>query len=139
MSNDSFAFKQFEVRQGRSAMKVGTDGVLLGAWFDAGVQAMRILDIGTGTGLIALMAAQRNPLARIDAVEIDPDSSADAADNFCRSAWRERLELHACSFAEFCGRTASGIYERIVSNPPYFVDSVRAVDEGRNRARHADS
>lgn len=139
MSNDSFAFKQFEVRQGRSAMKVGTDGVLLGAWFDAGVQAMRILDIGTGTGLIALMAAQRNPLARIDAVEIDPDSSADAADNFCRSAWRERLELHTCSFAEFCGRTAFGIYERIVSNPPYFVDSVRAVDEGRNRARHADS
>lgn len=139
MANDSFVFKQFEIRQGRSAMKVGTDGVLLGAWFDVGRETLRVLDVGTGTGLIALMAAQRNPWARIDAVEIDPESCADAAENFERSSWRDRLELHTCSFSEFCSRTEPGSYERIVSNPPYFVDSLRAADDRRSRARHADA
>ena len=84
MANDSFVFKQFEIRQTRSAMKVGTDGVLLGAWFDIGMEALRVLDIGTGTGLIALMAAQRNALARIEAVEIDLDSCVDAAERRSR-------------------------------------------------------
>lgn len=139
MANDSFVFKQFEIRQTRSAMKVGTDGVLLGAWFDIGTEALRVLDIGTGTGLIALMAAQRNALARIEAVEIDLDSCVDAAENFSRSVWHDRLVLHTCSFSEFCSRSTPGIYQRIVSNPPYFVDSLRASDAGRSRARHADA
>lgn len=139
MASDSFVFKQFEIRQTRSAMKVGTDGVLLGAWFDIGTEALRVLDIGTGTGLIALMAAQRNALARIEAVEIDLESCVDAAENFSRSVWHDRLVLHACSFSEFCSRSTPGIYQRIVSNPPYFVDSLRASDAGRSRARHADA
>lgn len=139
MTTDSFVFKQFEIRQGRSAMKVGTDGVLLGAWFDVGIGAFRVLDVGAGTGLIALMAAQRNPWARIDAVEIDPESCTDAAENFRNSVWSDRIELYACSFSEFCSRAEAESYERIVSNPPYFVDSLRAADERRNRARHADA
>lgn len=139
MTTDSFVFKQFEIRQGRSAMKVGTDGVLLGAWFDVGSGAFRVLDVGTGTGLIALMAAQRNPWARIDAVEIDPESCTDAAENFRNSVWSDRIELYACSFSEFCSRSEAGSYARIVSNPPYFVDSLRAADERRSRARHADA
>ncbi|HJB85504.1 MAG TPA: methyltransferase [Candidatus Alistipes merdigallinarum] len=139
MTTDSFVFKQFEIRQGRSAMKVGTDGVLLGAWFDVGIGAFRVLDVGAGTGLIALMAAQRNPWARIDAVEIDPESCTDAAENFRNSVWSDRIELYACSFSEFCSRAEAESYERIVSNPPYFVDSLRAADERRNWARHADA
>lgn len=139
MTTDSFVFKQFEIRQGRSAMKVGTDGVLLGAWFDVGIGAFRVLDVGTGTGLIALMAAQRNPWVRIDAVEIDPESCTDAAENFRNSVWSDRIELYACSFSEFCSRAEAGSYARIVSNPPYFVDSLRAADERRNWARHADA
>lgn len=97
-----------------------------------------MLDVGTGTGVIALMAAQRNPSARIDAVEIDAGSCADAAENFAGSPWAERLALFGESFASFCGH-ATRKYDRIVSNPPYFVGSLKCPDPGRTRARHTDS
>lgn len=138
MANDYFSFKRFTVRQPRAAMKVGTDGVVLGAWFDVGGPDVRILDVGTGTGLIALMAAQRNPAARIDAVEIDPSSCLDAQENFAASPWGDRLRLFGESFAAFCSRSEGG-YDRIVSNPPYFVRSLRSPDDARTAARHADS
>ena len=97
-----------------------------------------MLDVGTGTGVIALMAAQRNPSARIDAVEIDAGSCADAAENFAGSPWAERLALFGESFVSFCGH-ATRKYDRIVSNPPYFVGSLKCPDPGRTRARHTDS
>ena len=90
MASEVFCFKEFAVRQVASAMKVGTDSVLLGAW--AGVEGARsILDVGTGTGVVALMAAQRNRSAMIDAVEIDPQAALEATLNFRRSPWADRL------------------------------------------------
>lgn len=87
MANDYFQFKQFTIRQERCAMKVGTDGVLLGAWTDV-THARRLLDIGTGTGLIAIMAAQRNPELIIDAIEIDPAAFEQARENANSTSWR---------------------------------------------------
>lgn len=172
MSNPYFSFKRFTVRQPRSAMKVGTDGVLLGAWCrlpavcasceDASVSSSgpngepgrssaaappRLLDIGTGTGLIALMLAQRTELRdaegghpaarpaapRIDAIEPDPGACEDAAANFAASPWAERLSLHRTTLQEYEAEP----YDCIVSNPPYFVDSLLPPDPSRSRARHA--
>ena len=103
MANDYFAFKRFTVRQPRSAMRVGTDGVLLGAWCDSAPAGGRMLDVGTGTGVIALILAQRNPSARIDAVEIDEGSCLDAEGNFAASPWAGRLTLYRRPF-RFRGR-----------------------------------
>lgn len=120
-------------------MKIGTDGILLGAWVPA-EQPQRILDIGTGTGLIALMMAQRFPNATIDAVEIEPNAAEQAAQNFSASPWPERLSLHHQSIQSFA---ASGrldkTYSLIVSNPPWFVDSLKSDESSRNLARHTDS
>lgn len=137
MANDYFSFKRFTVRQPRAAMRVGTDGVLLGAWCDAGPDAGRLLDVGSGTGVIALMLAQRNATARIDAVEIDEASCLDAAENFASSPWTDRLTLFSGSFGDFV-RASTGRYDRIVSNPPYFVDSLKPPDAARETARHAE-
>ncbi|MFQ8827272.1 MAG: tRNA1(Val) (adenine(37)-N6)-methyltransferase [Alistipes sp.] len=138
MANDYFAFKRFTVRQPRSAMRVGTDGVLLGAWCDPAPADGRMLDVGTGTGVIALILAQRNPSARIDAVEIDEGGCLDAEGNFAASPWAGRLTLYRRPFADF----AAGCpvrYDRIVSNPPYFVASLQSPDPARTAARHAES
>jgi tRNA1Val (adenine37-N6)-methyltransferase len=118
-------------------MKVGMDGVLLGAWADA-TGAERILDIGTGTGLIALMMAQKNSLAQIDAIEIDPEAFQEAAVNVQQSPWSERIQLELYSFQEFAGRTNKK-YDLIVSNPPYFTNGHKAPVENRAQARHSDS
>ncbi len=137
MANDYFAFKRFTVRQPRSAMRVGTDGVLLGAWCDSAPAGGRMLDVGTGTGVIALILAQRNPSARIDAVEIDEGSCLDAEGNFAASPWAGRLTLYRRPFADFAaGCTVR--YDRIVSNPPYFVASLKSPDPARTAARHAE-
>lgn len=138
MSGQSFRFKEFEVKHSRSAMKVGTDGVLLGSWFDAGSDGCNILDIGAGTGLIALMAAQRNPQAVVDAVECDPGSCLDAADNFSSSPWKSALNLYSCTIQEYSDRCGKK-YDRIVSNPPYFSNSLKNPNEGRRMARHTDN
>jgi tRNA1Val (adenine37-N6)-methyltransferase len=134
--NSYFQFKQFRIVQERSAMKVGMDGVLLGAWAIAS-GAYRILDIGTGTGLIALMMAQKNALAQIDAIEIDLDACEEAIFNVRQSNWRDRINLFRQSFQAFAAETKTK-YDLIVSNPPFFNNGVKAPAETRAQARHAD-
>lgn len=134
MSNQYFDFKRFRIEQDRCSMKVGTDGVLLGAWFPV-EPGMSVLDVGTGTGLIALMAAQRGA-GSVTAVEIDPDAAAQAARNAASSEWSDRINVVNADIAHF---TVESRYDRIVCNPPYFRDSLRCPDAGRNTARHNDS
>jgi len=135
--NNYFQFKQFRIVQERSAMKVGMDGVLLGAWADPS-GAERILDIGTGTGLIALMMAQKNNHTQIDAIEVDKEAFDEAVQNIQQSHWSERIHPELCSFQEFAERTNLK-YDLIVSNPPYFTNGVKAPVENRAQARHSDS
>jgi tRNA1Val (adenine37-N6)-methyltransferase len=135
--NNYFQFKQFRIIQERSAMKVGMDGVLLGAWADPSA-AERILDIGTGTGLIALMMAQKNSWAQIDAIEVDPEAFNEAVLNCQQSSWNSRINLELCSFQEYAERVAQK-YDLIVSNPPFFSNGVKAPLENRAQARHSDS
>ncbi len=127
-----FRFKQFAVEQDDVAMKVGTDGVLLGAWADCD-GAKRILDIGTGTGVIALMLAQRNTEAQVQAVEIDEAAAKRARANFDNSPWAERLNVEQTAVQEF---SPAEKFDLIVSNPPYFVDSLLPPDAKRSTARH---
>lgn len=138
MSSDPhkpFRFKQFEVSQGRSAMRVGTDAVLFAAW--VGVESAKyILDVGTGSGVIALILAQRNQHALIDAIEIDSGSSEDSEINFKASPWHDRLRLYEGDFLKIIAKDK---FDLIVSNPPYFSQSLRASDPIRNTARHDDS
>lgn len=131
-----FRFKHFSVEQERSAMKVGTDGVLLGAWTPLGDDDLRLLDVGTGTGLIALMLAQRHPTARITALDLDEGCVADARENVARSPWSERIEV--CCMAVQAYSTTEP-YDLVVSNPPYFEDSLHSPLEERTRARHTQS
>jgi len=131
---DSFRFKQFEVANVRSAQKVGTDGVLLGAWVALKATDRRILDVGTGTGVIALMMAQRASDALITAIDIDTESVAEATDNFLASPWQERLLAMEAPFQQMPGE-----YDLIISNPPFFIDSLKAPDDRRSAARHTDT
>lgn len=131
MPNSYFQFKQFTVWHDKCAMKVGTDGVLLGAWTDV-ADAHTILDVGTGTGLVALMMAQRCE-AQITAVEIDESAALQAKENVERSPWKNRVEVLINDFGSFC---SSQKYDVITSNPPYFVDSLKSPDEQRSIARH---
>lgn len=116
-------------------MKVGTDGVLLGAWTDTTV-TQQILDIGTGTGLIALMLAQRSP-AQIDAVEIDEDACTQARENVERSPWSERIQVYHCSVQDYA-TTCQKRYDLLVSNPPFFENAYKASKKARSMARHSD-
>ena len=136
MKSDVFRFKQFDVCQKRSAMKVGMDGVTLGAWALAGEPGERLTvwDIGTGTGLIAMMIAQRYRQAVVYAIEIAEDAAAEATDNFARSPFAERL--HVVSGDVFDVAPTLPKPDAIVSNPPYFRNSLSAPDESRNTARH---
>ena len=138
MPNNYFQFKRFRVHQDRAAMKVGTDGVLLGAWARLSGTERHVLDVGTGTGLIALMAAQRAPSAQIDAVEIDKAAARQALENTQASPWPERLHVFEMSIQEFV-RQASVRYDHIVSNPPFFTKSLKAPDPARSAARHTDT
>jgi tRNA1Val (adenine37-N6)-methyltransferase len=130
-----FKFQQFTVFQENAAMKVGTDGVLLGAWATVSEKTERILDIGTGTGLVALMLAQRCAKATIDAVEIDVPSCHDAALNFSSSPWHERLNLFGEAFYSFQDKTVNK-YDLIVSNPPFFSGSLQNSCNRKATARH---
>lgn len=137
MPKDQFQFKQFTIRQDRCLMKVGTDGVLLGAW--AGERGARtILDIGAGTGLIALMLAQRAPEARIDAVELDPGSAGQAAENIAASPWSDRVRLFCSSIQDFTPPEGR-LYDLIVSNPPFFTGALKSPNPGRNQVRHGEA
>lgn len=135
MPNPYFSFKQFTIRHDRCAMKVGTDGVLLGAWTDLS-HSHHILDIGTGTGLIALMLAQRCPEARITAIDIDRDAIGQAKENIQASPWKDRVKAE---LQDVCTYQEEGLFDTIVSNPPYFIDSLKCPDQQRNTARHADT
>ena len=129
----NFRFKQFEIEQDRCAMKVGTDGVLLGAWAQGGC---RILDIGSGTGLISLMMAQRFPEAEVVGIDMDVDACGQARENVMASPFRDRVEIVCCRLQDF---GAIGVFDAIVSNPPFFVDSLKNPDSKRTMARHTDS
>ncbi len=129
-----FRFKQFSVINKESAMKVGTDGVLLGAWCDI-TAASNILDIGTGTGLIALMAAQRNHEATITAIEIDPVAANEAHQNFQNSPWSSRLNSINADFNAFTeGETTQ--FDHIISNPPFYTTDIVSPSDTRATARH---
>ena len=134
MANSYFKFKQFTIFQERAAMRVGTDGVLLGAWCRI-EGASRILDVGTGTGLIAVMAAQRSA-ARIDAVELDFGAACDAAHNAALSPWNNRITVYGADFNSFYHDHTKPLYDHILSNPPYFVQSLLPPDQKREKARH---
>jgi tRNA1Val (adenine37-N6)-methyltransferase len=133
--NNWFEFKQFRVEQQKAAMKVGTDGVLLGAWAPID-NASRILDIGTGTGLIALMLAQRSN-AWIDAVEIDEMACEEAKFNFEQSAWSHRLHICQSDFLLFADVLCES-YDLIVCNPPFFINSLKTKNVALTVARHND-
>jgi len=128
-----FRFKQFSIDDTRSSLKVGTDGVLLGAWCDIS-SATRLLDIGTGSGVIALMLAQRSSeLARIDAIELNPTDAAQAQDNVLKSPWPGKVVVYEGLIQDF---NVVEPYDHIVCNPPYFTQSLLSPDHSRSTARH---
>lgn len=137
MPNPFFQFKQFVVFHDKCAMKVGTDGVLVGAWAQVD-GAARILDIGTGSGLIALMLAQRNPQAFVAAVDIDEAAVEQARENVARSPWADRMDVTRLDIRQ-APEEWKGRFDAIVSNPPYFVESVKCPQAQRNTARHTDA
>ncbi|MGQ7868445.1 tRNA1(Val) (adenine(37)-N6)-methyltransferase [Sunxiuqinia sp. sy24] len=130
--NNYFQFKEFRVEQQLAAMKVGIDGVLLGAWADLS-GAGRVLDVGTGTGLLALMVAQRSD-ALVDAVELDTEAAQEACGNFKNSRWPSRLQLTVGAFQDF---QSDKTYDHIISNPPFFVNGVQSPNQKRSQARHS--
>jgi tRNA1Val (adenine37-N6)-methyltransferase len=132
-----FRFKQFAVDQTGCAMKINTDGVLLGALTEAD-NPKTILDIGTGTGVIALMLAQRFVDAQIDAVEIDPLAAETANQNFTNTPFADRLNLFPTSFEDFFNRYPDKKYDLIISNPPFYINSLKSPQKGKQLAKHAD-
>jgi tRNA1Val (adenine37-N6)-methyltransferase len=138
MPNNWFRFKQFTIQQEHAAMKVGTDGVLLGAWASLPGPGGRVLDVGTGTGLIALMIAQRELNAEVDALEIDPLSAMQARENFQNSPWRDRISCIHSSFQDYYPGCENQ-YDLVICNPPYFSGSSKTPSMEKNLARHDDS
>lgn len=136
MANPFFKFKQFTVHHDECAMKVGMDGSLLGAWAGNSLLPKRILDIGTGTGLIALMCAQRFPNAHITAVEIQSNCAGQARKNVEDSPFKDRIEVRVSSVQDF---PSEHMYDLIVCNPPFFKNSSRSGQLERDTARHDDS
>lgn len=132
-----FHFKKFSIDDSTAAMKVGTDAVLLGAWAKCENET-RILDIGSGSGILALMMAQRNKSVPIDAVEIDSDAADIANQNFLLSPWAGQINLYNQSISDFQLHTKHQ-YSLIVCNPPFFTNSLKTPDKARNLARHNDS
>jgi tRNA1Val (adenine37-N6)-methyltransferase len=130
-----FQFKQFCIQHNNAAMKIGTDGILLGAWADVS-QSKNILDIGAGTGIIAIMQAQKNNQLNIEAIEIEKAACIDAQHNFNNCPWTKRLKLHHLSLSAFQPKKA---YDTIISNPPFFENSLASKSVERNHARHNSS
>ena len=133
-----FQFKQFSLEQDRCAMKIGTDGVLLGAWAPILHNPYSVLDIGTGTGIIALMLAQRSNAAQIDALEIEENAYEQATDNFENSPWNERLFCFHAGLDEFMEEPEDE-YDLIVSNPPFYAEDYKTNDDQRDLARFQDA
>jgi tRNA1Val (adenine37-N6)-methyltransferase len=137
MSNDYFRFKQFTVKQDKTAMKVGSDSVLLGAWTAVNGLEKNVLDIGTGAGLLALMMAQKIPNAMITACEIDETACKQALENVSSSGWSERIIVVNADIRTFMQNQRG--FDLIICNPPYFEKSLKSHDSKRNLARHNDS
>jgi tRNA1Val (adenine37-N6)-methyltransferase len=135
-SQKYFSFKEFKVHQEQCAMKVGTDGVLLGSWVECNNSVSNVLDIGTGTGLLALMLAQKCN-ALIDAIDIDSNACNQAKENFCNSKWSDRLSVIHRPIQEFAA-ISNMKYDLIVSNPPFFINAKKSQQLNRNVARHLD-
>lgn len=133
-----FQFKKFSIGQDRCAMKIGTDGVLLGAWAPIDNNPFSILDIGTGTGIIALMLAQRSVAAQIDALEIDEDAYEQATENFENSPWNDRLFCYHAALDEFVEEPEDE-YDLIISNPPFYTEDYKSENEQRDLARFSDA
>ncbi|MBW1297483.1 tRNA1(Val) (adenine(37)-N6)-methyltransferase [Aquimarina litoralis] len=133
-----FHFKQFTVHQDQCAMKIGTDGVLLGSWIPIEENVNSILDIGAGTGVIALMMAQRSNIQTIDAIEIDDLAYEQAVDNFEASDWGDRLFCYHASFQEFF-QEIDDEYDLLVSNPPFYKEDYKSSNSSRDLARFEDA
>jgi tRNA1Val (adenine37-N6)-methyltransferase len=133
-----FQFKQFTIQQDKTAMKVGTDGVLLGAWANLDFNPNNILDIGAGTGLIALMMAQRSDAEIIDAIELNDAAYEQTVENFENSDWADRLFCYHASLTEFTDEIDDK-YDFIISNPPFYTSTYKELPEDRAMARHAES
>lgn len=133
-----FKFKEFTINQDQCAMKIGTDGVLLGAWTSLENNPESIIDIGTGTGVIALQLAQRSDAEVIDAIEIDDNAFEQSVENFENSPWGDRLYCYHASLEEF-SEEIDDKYDLIVSNPPFYNEDFQSENEARNTARFTDS
>ena len=134
MKNTLFRFKQFQIDQSKSAMKIGTDGVLLGAWTSVNRKPKIILDIGSGTGLVALMLAQRTMNSIIKAIEIEEGAAVEAAANFQSSPWSDRLELIHADVLSYT-KKSNETFDLIVSNPPFFKTPFKVSEDSRSTAR----
>nr|WP_321573936.1 tRNA1(Val) (adenine(37)-N6)-methyltransferase [Hafnia alvei] len=136
LRRNGFTFKQFFVAHDRCEMKVGTDSILLGAWADVSDITGKILDIGSGSGLLALMLAQRTTHSvQIDAVELDDNAALQATENFALSPWAGRVALHHCALQSFAAQTSSR-YDLIITNPPYYQPGVECRNPSRGTARY---
>jgi len=138
MSNKPFQFKQFNIHQDKTAMKVGTDGVLLGAWAQIKPEYFSALDIGAGTGLIALMLAQKSNAEVIDAIELNDEAYEQTVENFEISNWGDRLFCYHASLQEFADEIEDE-YDLIISNPPFYTSTYKELSEDRAMARHTES
>lgn len=136
--SEIFRFKEFEIQQDKTAMKVGTDGVLLGAWTEIKEGVRSVLDIGTGTGLIALQIAQRSDCEIIDALEIEPNAYEQAVTNFENSDWGDRLFCYHASLQEFT-EEIEDTYDLIISNPPFYNSTFKELEQNRALARHTQN
>lgn len=135
-----FRFKRFSIDDSRCGMKIGTDGVLLGAWARVADSCRRVIDVGTGSGLIGLMMAQRYPAVEVTCVDIDADACRDATDNAVRSPWADRITIINTDVEEWslAGSHSKNEVVSIVSNPPFYTEYLRSPDSTRALARHGD-
>lgn len=138
MSNNPFAFKEFTINQDQCAMKIGTDGVLLGSWTSLKNNPFSILDIGAGTGILSLMLAQRSHAELIDAIEIDDDAFEQCVDNFEQSPWGDRLFCYHAALEEFVDEI-DDTYDLIICNPPFYSEDYKTKNTSRDIARFQDA
>ena len=134
----TFNFKQFTIQQDRCAMKIGTDGVLLGAWCPIDNNPFSVLDIGAGTGILSLMLAQRSNAEQIDALEIEEDAYEQCVENFEASPWRDRLFCFHAGLDEFIDEPEDE-YDIIISNPPFYSEDYKTENSQRDLARFQDA
>ncbi|WP_179343346.1 tRNA1(Val) (adenine(37)-N6)-methyltransferase [Winogradskyella ursingii] len=136
--NKPFQFKQFTVNQDRCAMKIGTDGVLLGAWTSVAHNPYNVLDIGAGTGILSLMIAQRSNAEQIEAIEIDDDAFEQCAENFENSPWNDRLFCFHASLLEYI-EAVDEKFDLIICNPPFYSEDYKTDNKARDLARFSDA